>query len=153
MSNKRPKLPLSQEEKQKLRYHKIKISDFNKLGLTNIIDILEVSEERSKILKGLADFQVVPSIGIKLAEKLVFKLELYSLDDIKSKDGAELLDQLEEKLGVWTDPCVEDQIRCVIYYANTFRVDKQWFDFTEERKRYRETYGYPGSRPKMAWYE
>ncbi|MCA1010593.1 helix-hairpin-helix domain-containing protein [Halobacillus halophilus] len=75
-------------------------------------------------------------MGFQLAEKLVFKLDIYELAEIKDKNAAELFDQLEKQLGVWTDSCVEDQIRCVINYANHPDSRKQWFDFTEERKEY-----------------
>ncbi len=123
------------------------------LELKYLSEVLDVTIERAKVLRGLAIFQSAPSIGVKLAEKLVYKLQLYSFNEIKDKDGAYLLDKLEENLGVWTDGCVEDQIRCVIYFANTSKDDKQWFDFTEERKKYRKEHGYPLSRPKKAWFD
>ncbi|MDG5786261.1 helix-hairpin-helix domain-containing protein [Evansella sp. AB-P1] len=121
------KLPLTHEEKSKLR--------------------------KANVLKGLAEFQTVPSVGYKLAEKLVFKLYLFSLSQIKDKNAAQLFDQLEKELGVWTDSCVEDQIRCVVNYANDPKSNKQWFDFTEERKAYRGMNGFPQNRPINAWYE
>ncbi|WP_231572536.1 helix-hairpin-helix domain-containing protein [Halobacillus sp. BBL2006] len=86
----------------------------------------------------MAEFQTVPSIGYKLAEKWVFKLDIFSLSEIKDKNAPQLFDQLVKQLGVWTDSCVEDQIRCVINYANDPESSKQWFDFTKERKAYRE---------------
>ncbi|MUK87940.1 Pathogenicity locus [Ornithinibacillus sp. L9] len=148
-----PKLPLTDEEKLKLRKAKIKLRDVAALSIEQLVQVLEVSRERARSIKGLAEFQSVPSIGNKLAEKLVDHLHMYSLEDIKYKDGAALLDELEQQLGVWTDSCVEDQIRCVIHYANDPSCTKQWFDFTEERKQYRETVGYPANRPQKAWYE
>ncbi|WP_233549531.1 helix-hairpin-helix domain-containing protein [Lysinibacillus yapensis] len=72
---------------------------------------------------------------------------------MKDKNGADLFDELEQRLNVWTDSCVEDQIRCVINYANDSNSSLQWFDFTSERKNYREKVGYPERRPKTAWYE
>jgi len=75
------------------------------------------------------------------------------MDDIRYKEAPVLFDLLEKKLGVWTDSCVEDQIRCVIQFANDPSSNKQWHHFTKERKRYRELYGYPEDRPKQAWYE
>ena len=115
--------------------------------------MMDISVERAMIIKGLAEFQNVPSIGYKLAEKLVYKLNIYSLEEIKNKNGAELFNELERRLNVWTDSCVEDQIRCVINYANHPESNLQWFDFTNERKHYREKMGYPEKRPKTAWYE
>ncbi|WP_088103058.1 helix-hairpin-helix domain-containing protein [Halalkalibacter urbisdiaboli] len=147
------KLPLTHEEKLKLRKAKVKISEIHTLSEKQIVHMLSISLEKAQVLKGLAEFQTVPSIGYKLAEKLVFKLSVFSLSDIKDKNGAQLFDQLEKQLGVWTDGCVEDQIRCVINHANNPKSSKQWFDFTEERKAYREIVGYPENRPIKAWYE
>jgi len=148
-----PKLSLTQNEKTKLRKAKVKISEVHILSIDQLAQIMDISVERAKIIKGLAEFQNVPSIGYKLAEKLVYKLNIFSLEEIKDKNGADLFDELEQRLNVWTDSCVEDQIRCVINYANDLNSSLQWFDFTNERKNYREKVGYPESRPKTAWYE
>lgn len=147
------KLPLTDIEKSKLRKVKVKISEIYTINSNEIAEILDVSIDRARILKGLADFQRVPSIGYKLAEKLVHQLNLFSLSDIRDKDGAKLFDELEQKLGVWTDSCVEDQIRCVIHFANNLGSDKQWFEFTPERKAYRGKAGFPKNRPTKAWYD
>ncbi|MEH7180182.1 helix-hairpin-helix domain-containing protein [Neobacillus vireti] len=148
-----PKLPLTDGEKSKLRKAKVKINEIHTFTREQIALMLDISVDRAKVLKGLADFQSVPSIGSKLSEKLVFELNLFSLSEIKEKDGAKLFDELEQKLGVWTDSCVEDQIRCVINYSNNPESSKQWFDFTEERKSYRDKVGFPSNRPIKAWYE
>jgi Pathogenicity locus len=153
LREKRPKLPLSQEEKQILRKMKVKLSDFHKLGTEEIKDMFDVSNERAKTLKGLATFQQVPSIGYELAYKLVNYLSYFSLEQIKTENWADVFHNLELKLGCWTDSCVEDQIICIIHYANYPESEKQWFDFTAERKLYRQQNGYPISRPKIAWYE
>jgi Pathogenicity locus len=129
------KLPLTDFEKANLRKNKIKIA--------NILDF--ATDE-------LAEFQTIPSIGIKFAEDLVF-LGYYSLNELKNKDGAELTDEYERKKGFWIDPCVEDQFRLVVNYANTNDTKKTWWNFTEERKKYRFENGYPASRPKKAWHE
>ncbi|MDR4889788.1 helix-hairpin-helix domain-containing protein [Fredinandcohnia sp. QZ13] len=151
--SKNPKLPLSLEEKGKLRKAKVKIGEIHKLSTSQIRKTLDVPEERARMIKGLADFQTVPSVGFELASKLVNDLYIFSLQEIIQKDGATLFDLLEKELGVWTDSCVEDQIRCVINYANNTNSNKQWFDFTDERKIYRQMYGYPKDRPQKAWYE
>ncbi|WP_237563724.1 helix-hairpin-helix domain-containing protein [Halalkalibacter okhensis] len=148
-----PTLPLTHEEKSILRKEKVKIRDIHYLRTEQIAQMLTITYERAKILKGLAEFQTVPSIGHKLAEKLVFELDICSLAEMKDQNGAVLFDQLEQKLGVWTDSCVEDQIRCVINYANNRDSSKQWFDFTEERKSYRAKAGFPEDRPIKAWYD
>ncbi|UOK56513.1 helix-hairpin-helix domain-containing protein [Bacillus sp. OVS6] len=51
------------------------------------------------------------------------------------------------------DPCVEDVMRCVVYHANHPGSDKNWWEFTEDRKKYREIFGYPDDRPVKAWHE
>ena len=143
------KLPLTDDEKSKLRKAKIKMADLHTFTRDEIAQLLDVSDERATILKGLADFQSVPSIGDKLAGKLVHKLNVYSLEEIKDRDAASLFNKLEQINGALTDSCVEDQIRCVIHIANTPGSSKQWFDFTEERKAYREKYGFPDNSPRM----
>ncbi|NRD79921.1 Pathogenicity locus [Bacillus sp. BRMEA1] len=141
------KLPLTGDEKLKLRRAKIKISELYHFEVDKIAHILNTPVEKARLLKGLAEFQSIPSIGYKLAENLVFDLNIFSLSEIKDKNGAELFNQLEKKLGVLTDSCVEDQFRCVVHYANNPKSNKQWFDFTEERKAYREIVGFPIDRP------
>ncbi|WP_121662014.1 helix-hairpin-helix domain-containing protein [Metabacillus litoralis] len=146
------KLLLSDEEKSQLRRVKVRVNELYTFDTEQIAQMLNISNTRAKALKGLAEFQTVPSIGYKLAEKLVYKLNIFSLTEIKDKNPAALFDELEQKLTVWTDSCVEDQIRCVVHYANNPKCHKQWFDFTEERKAYREKVGFPENRPKNAWY-
>ncbi|WP_254901221.1 helix-hairpin-helix domain-containing protein [Tuberibacillus sp. Marseille-P3662] len=147
------KLPLTKEEKMRLRKAKVKLGQVHNQELDDLALILDESMDRAKVIKGVATFQQVPSIGHKLAEKIVYNLGISTLEEIKDESGAQLLDKLEQNLGVWTDPCVEDQIRCVINYANNPKSPRQWFDFTEERNLYRQRNGYPHSRPNKAWYE
>ena len=148
-----PKLPLTQNEKIKLRKARVLISEVHTLGIDYLVQTMDISVERAMIIKGLAEFQSVPSIGYKLAEKLVYKLKIFSLVQIKNKNAAELFNEYEQHLNARADSCVEDQIRCVINYANNPNSPMQWFDFTNERKKYREKVGYPEGRPKTAWYE
>ncbi len=114
--------------------------------------LLHVTIERAKEIYALAEFQTVPSVGIKFAEDLVF-LGYYSLHQLKNKDGAKLTDEYEQKKGYWVDPCVEDQFRLVVNFANTKDKTKTWWDFTEERKKFRTENGYPKSRPQQALHE
>lgn len=152
MAKSNPKLPLTSEEKANLRAAKIQLSDVHELEIFELAHVLKTSDKRARLIKALATFQQIPSIGHKFADTLVENLGCYSLDDLKNKDGALLLDKLEKDLGYWVDPCVEDQIRCVIHHANHPGSVKQWFDFTGERKAYREANGYPESRPEAAWH-
>lgn len=146
------KLPLTTVEKATLRKNKIKIQDLLNFATDEIEVLLNASTERAKEIYALAEFQTVPSIGIKLAEDLVF-LGYYSLNELKTKNGATLTDEYELKKGFWTDPCVEDQFRLVVNYANTHDTNKTWWDFTAERKKFRSENGYPINRPQKSWVE
>jgi hypothetical protein len=146
------KLPLTVSEKANLRKNKIKIADILGFATDELEVLLNATSERAKEIYALAEFQTVPSVGIKFAEDLVF-LGYYSLTELKNKNGAKLTDEYELKKGFWIDPCVEDQFRLVVNFANTHDTKKTWWDFTEERKKYRLKKGYPKSRPKKSWVE
>lgn len=151
-SKKNIKLPLTDVEKTNLRKNKIKIANVLDFAIDELEVLLNVTPERAKEVYALAEFQIVPSVGIKFAEDLVF-LGYYSLNELKNKDGAKLIDEYERKKGYWTDPCVEDQFRLVVNFANTQDTKKTWWDFTEERKKFRNENGYPKSRPQKSWVE
>ncbi|TDH26909.1 Pathogenicity locus [Segetibacter sp. 3557_3] len=146
------KLPLTDIEKANLRKNKIKVANILDFANDELEVLLSSTAERAKEIYALAEFQTVPSIGIKFAEDLVF-LGYYSLSELKNKDGAKLTDEYERKKGYWVDPCVEDQFRLVVNFANTNDTTKTWWDFTEERKKYRIENRYPANRPKKAWHE
>jgi hypothetical protein len=146
------KLPLTDVEKAILRKNKIKIADILDFAADELELLLNVTTERAKEIYALAEFQTVPSVGMKFAEDLVF-LGYYSLNELKNKNGAKLTDEYELKKGYWTDPCVEDQFRLVVNFANTHDTKKTWWDFTEERKKFRIENGYPASRPQKSWVE
>ncbi len=146
------KLPLTDIEKANLRKNKIKIANIRDFATDELEVLLNSTTERAKEIYALAEFQTVPSVGIKFAEDLVF-LGYYSLNELKQKDGAKLTDEYEQKKGYWIDPCVEDQFRLIVNFANTNDTNKTWWDFTEERKRFRIENGYPKSRPQKAWFE
>jgi hypothetical protein len=146
------KLPLTDVEKAILRKNKIKIADILDFATDELEVLLNATIERAKEIYALAEFQTVPSVGIKFAEDLVF-LGYYSLNELKNKNGAKLTDEYELKKGYWTDPCVEDQFRLVVNFANTHDTKKTWWDFTEERKKFRIENGYPASRPQKSWVE
>jgi len=146
------KLPLTDVEKANLRKNKIKIANIIDFATDELEVLLNTTPERAKEVYALAEFQTVPSVGIKFAEDLVF-LGYYSLSELKNKDGAKLTDEYEQKKGYWTDPCVEDQFRLIVNFANTQDTKKTWWDFTEERKKFRNENGYPKSRPEKSWVE
>jgi len=146
------KLLLTDIEKANLRRNKIKIANILDFATDELEVLLNSTTERAKEIYALAEFQTVPSVGIKFAQDLVF-LGYYSLKELKEKDGAKLTDEYEKKLGYWVDPCVEDQFRLVVNFAKTNGSTKTWWDFTEERKSFRTNNGYPKSRPQKAWFE
>jgi hypothetical protein len=146
------KLPLTDVEKAALRKNKIRLADILDFPKDELEVLLNATTERIKEIYALAEFQTVPSVGIKFAEDLVF-LGYYSLNELKNKNGAKLTDEYELKKGYWTDPCIEDQFRLVVNFANTHDTKKTWWDFTEERKRFRTENGYPESRPQKSWVE
>ena len=100
----------------------------------------------------MAELQSVKAVGIKVAEDFIF-LGYHSLGELKLKDGAKLLEEYERKKGHWTDPCVEDQFRLIVDFARNPEITKNWWDYTEARKKYRAENGYPKDRPKTAWHE
>ena len=145
------KLPLTQEEKKKLRQKKLRIRDLATCTVEQIELFLEIPTERARLLAGLAEFQTIPSVGIKFAEDLIF-LGYYSIESLKGKEGHALVEEYERQKGYWTHSCVEEQFRLITYVANTGDRSRQWFDFTEERKAYRAKFGYLADRPATAWW-
>lgn len=146
------KLPLTPAEKANLKKHSLTVRKLFDFALDEWEVLLDISHQRAKELFALAEFQTIPSIGIRFAEDLVF-MNFYSIHDLKGKHPAKLTDEYELKKGYWIDPCVEDQFRLVVYFADTHDVTKKWWNFTPERKQYRLENGYPQNRPSLSWYE
>ena len=143
-------LDLTDSEQKNMRTHKVKKSDILDFAHDELEKLLNVSEERAKEIYALADFQQIPSVGIKFAKDLIF-LGYYHIDELKQKSGAQLIDDYEMKKGFRTDPCVEDQFRLVADFAKNRNNSKKWWDFTAKRKEYRKEFGYPKDRPKKNW--
>ena len=153
MKEKTPVLQLKEEEKKSLRRNRIKLADIKNYSPDELAGLLGANISRARLLRALALFQSIPSIGPSIAKNVVVDLGYYDFQAIREQKGEELVIELEKKYGVWMDPCVEDALRCVVYHAQHLGSDKKWWDFTEERKRYRSTYGYPKDRPSKAWNE
>lgn len=146
LKKKKVNLELTAEEKTLLKQKGITQKVLMDYAIDEIIHVLEAPSQRAKTLQALYEFQQIPSIGIRFAHDLIF-MGYYMLAELKDKQGHELLDQYEMKLGSRVDPCVEDQFRLVVHYANNRDSKKQWWDFTNERKAYRTKFGYPATRP------
>jgi hypothetical protein len=145
------KLDLSETEKQKLKQNGLKMSKLKDFAADEIGALLNTSRGRAKEIFALIAFQSIPSIGPKFARDLI-SLGYYAIDSLIGQDAAILFNELERKQGFWTDPCVEDQFRLVVHYANNRGSAKNWWDFTAARKAYRLQYGYPADRPVTAWH-
>jgi hypothetical protein len=150
MRSKTIKLPLSDEERKLFRRCKIRLLQIPGVLGVELSQMTGIEVERAKTLVTLAGFQTIPDIGPVMAECLVL-LGYSRLEDFQGRDPAGLLDDLETRLGYWVDPCVEDQLRLVVYHAEHPNSAKRWWDFTGERKAYREKVGYPATRPTLAW--
>jgi hypothetical protein len=151
-SKKNIKLELTTEERVKLKASKIKISEIVNYSLDELCVILNAPLSRVRELLALAEFQTIPSIGIRFAQDLI-SLGYYCIEQLKGKNGALLANELENLKGYWVDPCVEDQFRLIVYYAETRDASKNWWCFTPERKAYRIENGYSANRPTKAWHE
>ena len=145
-------LNLTETEKAQLKKAGIKLKDLKKFSVEALCEILNTSKIRASEICALNEFQSVPSIGIKFAQDLI-SMGYYSLDELKNENGTDLIDKLEIVTGVWIDPCVEDQCRLVVHFANNRGSKKNWRDFTAERKKFRIENGYPKTRPQNAWHE
>ncbi|EHQ29290.1 helix-hairpin-helix domain-containing protein [Mucilaginibacter paludis] len=133
---KTPKLDLEDSEKYLLKKAGITLPEITSYAPDELCIILKTTEQRAREINALVNFQNIPSIGPKFARDLI-ALGYYSLNQLKDKNGAELFDAHQQFIGTKTDPCVEDQFRLVVYYANNPGSNKQWWDFTSERKAYR----------------
>jgi AraC-like DNA-binding protein len=145
-------LSITPEEIRKLRALKIKKNQLHHHSIQELQEWLKVSEQRAKELYALSAFQSLPSIGIRFAHDLI-SMGYYAMRELKGKDGAKLTHDYEKQVGAWVDPCVEDSFRLVVHYAKHPDSKLNWWDFTAERKAYREKHGYPADRPKKPWYE
>ncbi|MGF7078579.1 helix-hairpin-helix domain-containing protein [Mucilaginibacter sp. UYCu711] len=140
-------LELTSPEKQILKKSNITQKSFADLAVDEIIAVLNPEPQRARIIQALYEFQSIPSIGIRFAHDLIF-LGYYQLAHVKDKNGPDMLNEYEHKIGYKVDPCVEDQFWLVVYHANHPQSKNQWWDFTAARKAYRNKYGYPNTRPK-----
>lgn len=145
-------LAVTPAERKKLRDAKIRLKEIHLHNIKEIQALLQVSKLRAMELYALSEFQSLPHIGIRFAYDLI-SLGYYNLNQLKGKDGAKLIDQFEQQIGAWADPCLEDQFRLIVHYAKHPDSHKNWWDFTPERKAFRETHGYPANRPKKPWFE
>ncbi|MEL6926912.1 MAG: helix-hairpin-helix domain-containing protein, partial [Bacteroidota bacterium] len=121
-------LKLSAAERQQLRRNKLTKQALVDFAPDEIAALLGASLLRAQEIKALAAFQSIPSIGVKLAEDLIF-MGYHSLADLKDKEGPALIHEYELKKGYWIDSCVEDQMRLVVHYARTGDTTKKLWDF------------------------
>ncbi len=152
MNQDRNALDITSSERRLLRHAGIRIKEIHLHDIKELQSVLNVSKIRAMELYALSEFQSLPSIGVRFAYDLI-SMGYYSLKQLKGKDGAKLIDQFEVQVGAWADPCLEDQFRLVVHYAKHRDSHKNWWDFTSERKAFREKHGYPATRPTKPWFE
>lgn len=152
MNDSKNRLDILVSEKKKLKANKIKLSEIHHHSAKDLQAMLGITNIRAMELRALSEFQTISSIGIHFAQDLI-SLGFYSIKELKGQDPAKLVHRMERQLGAWIDPCVEDQIRLCIHHAEHSGVHLNWWNFTKERKAYRQQYGYPANRPKTPWYE
>lgn len=145
-------LAITPDEIRKLRALKIKKNELHHHSVAELQEWMSTSKTRAKELYALSEFQSIPSLGIRFAHDLI-SMGYYTLHDLKGKDGVKLTHQYEKLVGAWVDPCVEDSFRLAAYYAKHPDSKLNWWDFTAERKAYRQEHGYPADRPKKPWFE
>jgi len=143
---------LTADEKRVLKEKKVSVKMLQCNSLDEVAQLLKASPQRTKEIQALADFQGIPSLGIGFAKELIGQ-GYYGLNELHGKTAVELFDAYEKHCGCRADPCVEDSYRLLVHFIEHRDVTKRWWDFTKERKAYRERYGFPADRPALAWYE
>lgn len=143
---------LTLAEKQILKAKKVSQKLLQDYASDEIATLLEASVQRARELNALAEFQSIPSLGINFAEELISQ-GYYTLEQLKGRSAVELFNAFEQHCGTWADPCVEDSYRLLVHYIENRDDSKRWWDFTAERKAYREKYGFPANRPQKPWYQ
>lgn len=143
---------LTLAEKQILKAKKVSQKSLQDYAPDEIATLLEASVQRARELNALAEFQSIPSLGINFAEELISQ-GYYTLEQLKGRSAVELFNAFEQYCGTWADPCVEDSYRLLVHYIENRDDSKRWWDFTAERKAYREKYGFPANRPQKPWYQ
>ncbi len=143
---------LTLAEKQILKAKKVSQKLLQNYAPDEIATLLEASVQRARELNALAEFQSIPSLGINFAEELISQ-GYYTLEQLKGRSAVELFNAFEQHCGTWADPCVEDSYRLLVHYIENRDDSKRWWDFTAERKAYREKYGFPANRPQKPWYQ
>jgi hypothetical protein len=150
--NKNIDYELSSFEKQALKQQKISQKQLQDYAPDEIAAVLNASAQRARELTALAEFQSIPSLGTGFAKELMAQ-GYYSLEQLAGKTAVELFDAFEKHCGCWADPCVEDSYRLLVHYIEHRDDSKRWWNFTTERKAYRQKFGFPADRPVTAWYE
>src|SRR4051812_38973100 len=102
-SKKKINLELTPEEKLLLKQKGVTQKALMDYAIDEIIEALNASHKRAKILQALYEFQQIPSVGIRFAHDLIF-LGYYTLAELKDKTGSDLLNAYEQKLGSKVDP-------------------------------------------------
>jgi hypothetical protein len=79
-----------------------------------------------------SDLTDIPNVGPAVA-RMLERLGISSIDDLRAQDGQELYDRLGGLDGQAPDPCVLDTFRAVVDYANG-GPERPWWEYSRERK-------------------
>ena len=78
------------------------------------------------------DLTAIPNVGPAVA-RMLERLGVGSLDDLRGQDGEELYDRLCELDRTRHDPCVLDTFTAVVDYADGGPA-RPWWEYSRERK-------------------
>lgn len=84
-----PKLPLTEQERKSFRRAKVRLSDVAALSVAELVDRTGLTKSRAEELRGLAEFQTVPSLGPRFAANLI-GMGYSSLAQLSTSQGASL---------------------------------------------------------------
>jgi hypothetical protein len=79
-----------------------------------------------------SDLTAIPNVGTAVA-RMLERLDISSLDDLRGQDGEELFDRLCALDGRAHDPCLLDTCVAVVDYANGGPA-RPWWEYSRERK-------------------
>jgi hypothetical protein len=79
-----------------------------------------------------SDLTAIPNVGPAVA-RMLERLDVSSLDDLRGQDGDELFARLCALDGRVHDPCLLDTFVAVVDYANGGPA-RPWWEYSRERK-------------------
>lgn len=137
-----PKLPLTDDERQRLRAARVKLAAMADCSLEDLAAIIAQPVERARFLRSLALFQRLANTGPETAKDL-WVLGFREYADLAEGEPARMYQDLCAHAGVRLDPCVEDSLRlCVaqVRFPGLPEERLRWWLWSDQR-------GQPVRRP------